>query len=230
MAKTESTGLTAATDSIESDAAMDADGMIDGVHVFDFTHMIALKTWAASVDVDAKRARRFARNGKLDAAYQLAATGDVWLIDDRATAPAALTAPATRGRSTRVDGRQRFVVHATSTEMDAIHAAFPDVSITNPRDVSKQRRADKRAAADVATPEQTAEIVAMLAAESAKRADARADAIASTKPDGALVVDDAYDTDAIAEMVHADMLRQMSADSERPSDNTIQTMVVDVTT
>lgn len=148
---------------------------------FDMGNTVALKTWANDNGIDAKRARRFARTGKLPAAFQIGATKS-WLIDSTTDVPAELSAPATRGRSTRTDGRVRWVVHATPTEIAAMHDAAPDAAITDPRVVSKQRRDAKRdiAAMVALATEHMDELTEMV------NSDARNAAIADTKPDGAI--------------------------------------------
>ncbi len=146
----------------------------------DMGNTVQLKTWATSHDVDPKRSRRFARNGKLPGAFQTDVTGNLWLIPDDADVPAELSTPATRGRGTRTDGRLRYVVHATPTEIRDMSRGYPDVQFTDPRVVSKQRRDAKRVAATHTMSDGT-----FVVTDDAN-ADARAVVIADTKPDGAL--------------------------------------------
>ena len=108
-------------------------------------NMETLVSWAKRNDIDAGRARRFARTGRLPDACFIDAIG-TWLVAHDTDVPNALSAPVTRGGGTkRADGRTRFIVYVNDVELTAIRALLPPDAIANPRTRAKKRRDAKRA-------------------------------------------------------------------------------------
>lgn len=104
-----------------------------------------LKTWAKTNGHDSKHARRLARAGKLESAFQF---DNRWYMPTGATD--VVPPPQPRGGgTTRTDGRERYIVFASpiTGELNAVREIVGASNVINPRVVAKNRRADKKRAA-----------------------------------------------------------------------------------
>lgn len=102
-------------------------------------NLIALKTYCAEHDIDYKRARRLAKRGEFDGAVNL--LGKYWAIAADAPVP---TLPPNASRGTRSDGRQRYVVYATTAEIKNVAGIIGDANVIDPRNVARQRRIERK--------------------------------------------------------------------------------------
>ena len=102
--------------------------------------IVALKTFCETHDIDVKRGRRMARNGKFPNAFQFAG-GKSWMIARDADVP---EFPDARTKRTRSDGRQRFVVYMTKSERVTVADVVGVDNVVDVRKLAKQRRADKK--------------------------------------------------------------------------------------
>ena len=109
-----------------------------------YDNMVSIKSYCTEHGIDIKHARRLARANKFGDAVKMFDT--VWVV------PADMDIPDIPERGTRgarrADGRSRYVVYvATLGELDAIREIVGSDNVTDPRELAKKRRAEKRAAA-----------------------------------------------------------------------------------
>lgn len=99
---------------------------------------VPLKQWATKHGHDVKHVRRLARNGDMPSAFQF---DNRWYMPKNATDT--VPEPKSRG-TTRTDGRKRYVVYASETEIKSITHTVGRDNVINPRDVARAKRAERK--------------------------------------------------------------------------------------
>jgi len=98
------------------------------------TKYVPVSAYADTHNVRRGAVRRAAKRGDIAAVR----FGNQWLVDANGTVP------EPRHRTARADGRQRYIVYATSDEIARVAAVVGNDNVVDPREMARARRAAKR--------------------------------------------------------------------------------------